>query len=67
MLGFIPTAGAQLLTLECRSAEYKVRDTGRFLMYEYSRITKMYYRKTVRHIFTKPVQIEGTTQTFFSQ
>ena len=28
----------------------------------YSGITKMYYRKTVGHVFTKPVQIEGTTQ-----
>jgi hypothetical protein len=28
----------------------------------YSGITKIYYRKTVRHVFTKPVQIEGTTQ-----
>jgi hypothetical protein len=39
--------------------------TGRFIMY--SGITKMYDRKTVRHVFTKPVQIEGTTQKFFSQ
>jgi len=31
----------------------------------YSGITKIYYRKTVRHIFTKPVQIEGITQSFF--
>jgi len=30
----------------------------------YSRITKIYYRKTARHVFTKPVQIEGTTQKF---
>jgi hypothetical protein len=27
--------------------------------------TKIYYRKTVGHVFTKPVQIEGTTQKFF--
>jgi len=27
-------------------------------------ITNIYYRKTVRHLFTKPVQIEGTKQTF---
>jgi len=27
--------------------------TGRFLMY--SGITKIYYRKTVGHVFTKPV------------
>jgi hypothetical protein len=32
----------------------------------YSGITKIYYRKTIGHVFTKPVQIEGTTQTFFS-
>jgi len=38
--------------------------TGRFIMY--SRITKIYYRKTVGHIFTKSVQIEGTTQIFFT-
>jgi ribosomal protein L31 len=30
----------------------------------YSRITKSYCRKTVGPIFTKPVQIEGTTKTF---
>jgi hypothetical protein len=36
--------------------------TGRFIMY--TGITKMYYRKTVGHVFTKPVQIEGTTQFF---
>ena len=35
-------------------------NTGRFIMY--SGITKIYYRKTARHVFTKPVQIEGTTQ-----
>jgi len=34
--------------------------TGLFIMY--SGIAKMYYRKTVEHVFTKPVQIEGTTQ-----
>jgi len=37
--------------------------TGCFLIY--SRITKIYYRKTVGHIFTKTVQIEGITQKFF--
>jgi hypothetical protein len=31
----------------------------------YCRITKIYCRKTVGHEFTKPVEIEGTTQTFF--
>jgi len=38
--------------------------TGRFIIY--SGITKIYYRKTAGHVFTKPVQIEGTTQ-FFSK
>ena len=33
----------------------------------YSGITKIYYRKTVGHVFTKPVQIERTTQNIFSQ
>jgi hypothetical protein len=37
--------------------------TGHFIMY-YG-ITKIYYRKTVRHVFTKPVQIEGTAQNIF--
>jgi len=37
-------------------------NTGRFIMYP--GITKMYYRKTVGHVFTKPVQKEGTTQKF---
>jgi len=32
----------------------------------YYGITKIYYRKTVGHIFTKPVQIEGTTRKLFS-
>ena len=31
----------------------------------YSGVTKIYCRKTVGHVFTKPVQIEGTTQKFF--
>jgi len=39
--------------------------TGHFIMY--SGITKIYYRKTVGHVFTKPVQIEGITQKCFSQ
>jgi hypothetical protein len=39
--------------------------TGRFIMY--SGVTKIYYRKTVGHVFMKPVQIEGTTQKFFSK
>jgi hypothetical protein len=33
----------------------------------YSGITKIYDRKTVGHVFTKPVQIEGKTQKTFSQ
>ena len=37
--------------------------TGRFIMH--SGITKIYYRKTVRHVFKKPVQIEGTAQKIF--
>ena len=36
--------------------------TGLFIMY--SGIRKIYYRKTLGHVFTKPVQIEGTTQFF---
>ena len=28
----------------------------------YSGNTKIYYSKTVGHVFTKPVQIEGTTK-----
>jgi len=31
----------------------------------YSGITNVYYRKTVGHVFTKPVQIEGTNKIFF--
>jgi hypothetical protein len=30
----------------------------------HSGIKKNYDRKTVGHVFTKPVQIEGTTQNF---
>jgi hypothetical protein len=39
--------------------------TGCFIMY--SGITKVYYRKTVGHVFTKLVQIERTTQKIFPQ
>jgi hypothetical protein len=40
--------------------------TGRFIMY--SEITKIYYRKTVGHVFTKQtVQIKETTQFFSSK
>jgi hypothetical protein len=31
----------------------------------YSRITKIYYRKTAGRVFTKPVQIEVTTENVF--
>ena len=40
----------------------RICNTGRFTMY--SGITKNYYRKAVGHVFTKPVQIEGTTRKF---
>jgi hypothetical protein len=30
----------------------------------YSGVTKINYRKTLGHVFTKPVQIEGTTEFF---
>ena len=39
--------------------------TGRFIMY--SGVTKIYYRKTVGHVFTKPLQIEGTQKFFPSK
>ena len=35
---------------------------GCFIMY--CGITKLYCRKTVGHIFTKPVHLEGKTQKF---
>jgi len=41
----------------------RLDNTGRFKMY--SHITKIYYRKTVRHVFTKPVQIERATKNLF--
>ena len=37
-----------------------MRNTGRFIMY--SGIINICYRKTLGHVFTKPVQTEGTTQ-----
>jgi len=43
--------------------QWRKENTGRFIMY--SGITEIYYRKTVGHLFTKLVQIEGTTQIFF--
>jgi hypothetical protein len=36
------------------------KNTGRFIMY--SGITKICCKKTVGHVFTKPVQIEGTAE-----
>jgi hypothetical protein len=33
----------------------------------YTEITKIYDRKTVGHVFTKPVQTEGTIQFFFPE
>ena len=44
------------------SASLAAEYTGRFIMY--SGITNIYYRKTVGHVFTKHVQIEGRTQFF---
>ena len=32
----------------------------------YSGTKQIYYRKTIGHVFTEPVQIEGTTQKCFS-
>jgi hypothetical protein len=31
----------------------------------YSGITKIYYRKTEEHVFTKPAKIGGTTDFFY--
>jgi hypothetical protein len=33
----------------------------------YFGIKRIYCRKTVGHVFTKPAKIEGTMQIFFSQ
>jgi len=33
----------------------------------YSGNTKIYYRKTAGHVFTRPIQIEGKTQKCFPQ
>jgi hypothetical protein len=43
--------------------KYGATYTGRFIMC--SGIAIICYRKTVGHVFTKPVQTEGTTQKFF--
>jgi hypothetical protein len=48
-----------------QSSKMTPESTGRFIMY--SRITKIYYTKAIGHVFTKPVQIEETTEKFFSQ
>ena len=50
--------------LSCTANHRVLEYTGHFIMY--SGITKIYYRKTVGYVFTKPVQIERTTQFFFS-
>ena len=50
-------------TIMKKLSNKKTANTGCFIMY--SGITKIYYRKTAGHVFTKPVQIEGTTQEFF--
>jgi hypothetical protein len=42
---------------------FNIHCTGCFVMYSW--IAKIYDRKTVGHVFTKPVQIEGTTQKIF--
>jgi len=47
-----------------RSNKINHNYTGRLIMY--SGIRKIYYRKTAGHVFTKPVQIERTTQKNFS-
>jgi len=53
------------MKVKCRVIDIILREksTGRVIIY--SGITKIYYRKTVGYIFTKHVQIEGTTQNFF--
>jgi hypothetical protein len=45
--------------------QMELNNTGRFIMY--SGNIKISYRKTVRHVFTKPVRIEETTQFFSPQ
>jgi hypothetical protein len=54
------------MDMGCVLCEVRTADlfTGRFIMY--SGITKIYYRKTVGHVFTKPVQKEETAQRSFS-
>ena len=43
----------------CMPIKYELY-TGRLILY--SEITKIYYSKTVGHVFAKPVQIEGTAK-----
>ena len=45
------------------SPNQSLASTRHFIMYP--GITKIYYRKTAGYVFTKPVQIEGTTQKIF--
>jgi hypothetical protein len=59
----LPPSYYTLLLPSCWWKAKILRYTGRFIMY--SGITKIYYRKTVGHVFRKPVQIEGTSQIFF--
>jgi len=59
----IKTLTITLLLSSLSIIVYSGHNTGHFIMY--SMITKIYYRKTGGHVFTKPVQIEGTTQQFF--
>jgi hypothetical protein len=60
-----PTVRAKSFLNLCSQCDWSVTHTGHFIMY--SSITNIYYRTTVGHVFTKPVQIEGTTQKIFSQ
>jgi hypothetical protein len=39
--------------------------SGSLILIMHSGITEICYRKTLGHVFTKPVQIEGKAQTFF--
>ena len=61
---FLPTAVRLVMTCHSQCNELlEAGCIGRFIMY--SGFTKIYYRKTVGHVFTKPVQTEGTTEIFF--
>jgi len=56
----------ELVILYCTALCYigLQHNTRRFIMYP--GITEIYYRKIVGHVFTKAVQIEGTTHIFFT-